>query len=165
MRLTGIPVMFAINYLDHLDSGSDEYKKLVRTLRIGDEVSVWAIPVGPGLFDVIAFKEHNRKPLHELDSSITKIVNSSLGTFRESRPATNGSEQILKYEVVQMERNGQLLVNYDTIAKAIEMNDKMFYWLWIVLIIVTSITGLKLVVILLSIPVGVIRERNRNDDQ
>jgi hypothetical protein len=143
LRLTNMPIQFAINGGNMIDSLSDTYQIIRRSLQVGNEITVWAIPKGPNINEAFFFTDINRTPLHELDLTAPDETADNMGNFQEIKKV-NYKNKVLAYDVVQIVLNGQVLLSYDIYAKAKNKTDKILYFTWIVFGIITLITGIYL---------------------
>jgi len=149
LRLTNTPAMFAINGGNMIDSNTDIYNKIRRSLTLDNEITLWAIPKGPTFSEALFFSNINSKPLHELNLGVRENTDSGLNSYQEIT-TVNYNNKVPTYDVVQILFNGKILLNYDIYSNEKKRTDKQLYWLWIIVGIATLISGLLITISLQS---------------
>ena len=149
LRLTNTPVQFAINGGNMIDSNTEVYQSIRRTLPVGHEITLWAIPKGPTLSEAFFFTSINRKSLHELDFDKAEHTNSSLGNFQEIKKV-NYDYDVLTYDVVQIVMNGKTILPYNIYTEKKLRTDQQNLWFLIAFGLLVLIIGLILIFRLFS---------------
>lgn len=118
MRVRGIDAEFLVNAGDRLDDGSDAYAVILKRLRPGVPVRLWARRIPPGLLDDI--EDLARYADHTLPGR-----GGGLASFDAAQA------RVASFEVVQLELAGARTVDYDDIARAVRREDSMMIGLWV----------------------------------
>jgi len=116
MRLEGLPTVFVVNLGNRLDDQSPAYEGVLGSLRAGDAVTVWARVAPP---EPLAALDGDYAPADYADHTIEQAREASVEPLMP------------RYEVLQLERAGRRLIDYDTLAAAHASQVRLLHWIWL----------------------------------